>query len=409
MSESAWESIDGQLWWPWPLDEAGVTALVRELADRSLVGAFAGGSPRAGQTVVGVILARDPAGRVAVLDAAGEAVPGPDYRMAAQGLALALGAAVELDDFDFEAPAADAALELENEPELPEPPEDEVDDSSLRTVLVGRFREADLALFGALNHVDLHVLDGATPDGRSLALIRGEAAPGLYNWPVEAKPMVALMNLDGFRALEAWLPGSRKDPAISFWHAWEPPAKPFPSTSRASASSLRLLGRLVRPGSPDTGRLAASLGLAPAAVARLQELFSEQDGPSVLVEAARLLGLPELAGQLAEGSVEPQAVANMTCLPQVPLGRAILELMSTPASGGSPVAAWHRAVLARPSLLAGSAAVAGAAAAALYRSAIRRPAGTAGLLRAGAVTLTIQAAGDLAFFGYLKYRHRHRR
>ena len=408
MSESAWEPIDGQLWWPWPLDEAGVTALVRELADRSLVGAFAGGRPRAGQTVVGVILARDPAGRVAVLDEAGEAVPGPDYRMAAQGLALALGAAVELDDFDFEAPAADAALELESEPELPDPPDDGVDDLSLRTVLIGRFREADLVLFGALNRVDLYMLEDAAPGGLSLALIRGEAAPGLFNWPPETKPLVALMNLDGFRALEAWLPGNRKDPATNFWHAWEPPAKPFPSTSRASASSLRLLGRLVRPGSPDTGLLARSLGLEPAAVARLQELFGEQDGPSVLGEAARLLGLPEVAARLAEGTVEPQDVEGMTCLPPVPLGRAILELMSTPGGGASPAAVWHRAVLARPGLLAGSAAVAGAGAAALFRTAVRRPARTAGMLRAGAVTLAVQPAGDLAFYGYLKYRNRRR-
>src|SRR3954467_8549058 len=98
MSESAWEPIDGQLWWPWPLDEAGVTALVRELADRSLVGAFAGGRARAGQTGVGVILGSDPGGGLAVLDAAGEAVPGPDYRMAAQGLALARGGAIEKAD-----------------------------------------------------------------------------------------------------------------------------------------------------------------------------------------------------------------------------------------------------------------------------------------------------------------------
>src|SRR5919205_1753618 len=152
MNESVWEPIDGQLWWPCPLDEAGVTALVRELADRSLVGAFAGGKPRAGQTVVGVILARNSDGRVAILDAAGEAVPGPDYRMAAQGLALALGAAVELDDFDFEAPPADAALELETEPELPEALNEGADEALLRTVLVGKFRPADLVLFGALNH-----------------------------------------------------------------------------------------------------------------------------------------------------------------------------------------------------------------------------------------------------------------
>ncbi|NKX55315.1 hypothetical protein [Arthrobacter mobilis] len=408
MSQSAWEPIDGQLWWPWPLDEAGVAALVRELSDRSLLGAFTGGRPRAGQTVVGVVLARDSEGRVAVLDAAGEAVPGPDYRMAAQTLALALGAAVELDDFDFEAPPADAALELESTPELPDPPDEAADVESLRTVLVGRFRRADLVLFGALNHVDLYVLEDVAPGDRSLVLVRGEVAPGLFNWPVESKPVVALMNLDGFRAVEAWLPGKRKDPATNFWHAWEPPAKPFPSTSRASGSALRLLGRLVRPGSPDTALLASSLGLGPDTVARLRELLCEQDGPQVLVAAARLLGLPELAGQLAEGTVDPFVVENMSCLPALPLGKAVLEVMSTPGSGGSPAAVWHRAVLQRPGLLAGSAAVAGAAAAALYRSAARRPSGAAGLLRAGALTLAAQAAGDLAFYGYLKYRSRRR-
>ncbi|NKX52202.1 hypothetical protein HER39_16830, partial [Arthrobacter deserti] len=373
-----------------------------------LVGAFAGGRPRAGQTVVGVILARAAGGRGGVVDAAGGAGPGPGYRRAAQGVALARGAGVELDDFGFEASPADAALGIGTGPELPEPLEEDGGGVPLRTVLDGRIRPADLVLFGALDHVDLYVLEQADADGRTLVLIQGEVAPGLYNWPPGSKPLVALVNLDGFRALEAWLPGSRKDPATDFWHAWEPPAKPFPSTSRASASTLRLLGRLVRPGSPDTSLLASSLGLDAAKVAGLKGLLGEQDGPAVLGDAARLLGLPELAGQLAEGTVDPHTVENMSCRPPLPLGRAILEVMSTPGSGGSPAAVWQRAVLERPGLLAGSAAVAGAAAAALYRSAARRPAGAAGLFRAGALTLAVQAAGDLAFYGYLKYRKRRR-
>jgi hypothetical protein len=56
-------------------------------------------------------------------------------------------------------------------------------------------------------------------------------------------------------------------------------------------------------------------------------------------------------------------------------------------------------------MLAGSAAAAATGAALLFRAAGRRPA-SARLLRAGALGLVLQAAGDVALGSYLAYRRR---
>jgi len=405
MSAFGWKPVSGQLWWPWPLDESGARALVREFADRTLLGAFAGGNPAAGQTVVEFLLARDPEGRVAVLDTDGAAVAGPDYRMLAQSLSLAAGAAVDIDGFEYEAPAADAAFELD--PAAAETglvADEGADPAVLRTVMVGRFRREDLLMFGALNGVPLDVVTDDIEPGRLIVVVHGGASPGLYNWPESTKPIAAFMNLDGLRAFEAWLPGSRKDSTNNFWHAWQPQAKPFPSTDRASAEALRLLGTLIRSADPQTEALAAAFGLDQTAETRLSELLRGEESETVLAETAGTLGLPRLAGELAE-SGEAHGYPSEH-LPALPIGKAVLELLATPMTGSSALARWHRKLLAHPELLAGSAAVAAGAAAILLRSA-GRPAGRPnGLLRAGALTLAAEAASELALYGYLKFRRR---
>ncbi|MET1153631.1 hypothetical protein [Arthrobacter sp.] len=412
MNQTGWEPASGQLWWPWPLDEAGVAALQQQFTNRSLLGAFAGGVPQPGDSVVSVLLAVNPEQRAAVLDTAGKAVPGPDVTALVRGLSADLGAAVEIDGIEYEAPAPEAALELEAVPEPDDAEEFEAPDAAeLRTVLVGKFRREDLLMFGALNGVEVHVLEsgkggpGAPAAGQRIVLVHGEAAPGLYNWPASAKPIVALMDLDGFRAVEAWLPGTRRDPDTSFWHAWEGPAKPFPSASRADAEALRLLGRIVHPEGPDPRRLSEVLGLEPGAVQGLQELMASPDEPGILARAGQLLELPPVAARLAEGSLQPDRVPGMETLPVQSLGKALLELASSPAEGRGPLAAWQRAVVARPGMLAGSAAAAATGAALLFRAAGRRPA-SARLLRAGALGLVLQAAGDVALGSYLAYRRR---
>jgi hypothetical protein len=405
MNAFGWEPVSGQLWWPWPLDGPGARALLREFADRSLLGAFAAGNPAAGQTVVEFLLARDPSGRVAVLDPEGAAVAGPDYRMLAQSLSLAAGGAVDIDGFEYEAPAADAALELDpseggtalDSVEVAEPP-------VLRTVMVGRFRREDLLMFGALNSAPLDVFEDDGERGRRIVVVHGGASPGLYNWPEQAKPMAAFMNLDGLRAVEAWLPGTRKDPANNFWHAWQPQPKPFPSTDRASAEALRLLGTLIRSADPHTGELARAFGLDRQAEARLSGLLLGEESEDVLAQTAEALGLPRLAGELAESGQSARAVPEH--MPALPLGKAVLELMATPMTGSSPLARWHRRILAHPELLAGSAAVAAGAAVVLLRASGRPLRRNGGLLRAGALSLAAEAASELALYGYLKFRRR---
>ena len=307
MNQTGWEPASGQLWWPWPLDEAGVAAFQQQFTNRSLLGAFAGGVPQPGDSVVSVLLAVNPEQRAAVWIPQARRCRARTSRPWSAGLSADLGAAVEIDGIEYEAPAPEAALELEAVPEPDDAEEYEAPDAAeLRTVLVGKFRREDLMMFGAINGVEVHVLEPGkgSPDapasGQRVVLVHGEAAPGLYNWPASAKPIVALMDLDGFRAVEAWLPGTRRDPDTSFWHAWEGPAKPFPSASRADAEALRLLGRIVHPEGPDPRRLSEVLGLEPGAVQRLQELMASPDEPGILARAGQLLQLPPVAARLAK-------------------------------------------------------------------------------------------------------------
>ncbi|SDR08421.1 hypothetical protein [Arthrobacter crystallopoietes] len=409
MSESAWEPMTGELWWPWPLDEAGVAALMQEITDRSLLGAFAAGQPEPGQTVVEMLLARNGAGRVAVLGEGGEAVPGPDYRMLAQSFSLALGAAVDMDGFSYQAPAAEAAFRLAEEPELGDPGAADVEDLMvLRTVLVGQMRHEDLVMFGALNRVELQVLEDEAVPGRSVVVVEGEAAPGLYNWPAETKPLIALMNLDGLRAVEVWLPGAVNDPRNNFWHAWQPQPKPFATTDKASAEALRLLGTLVRSTEPSTAGIAQAFELNAEAESRLRDLMQGPEDGEVLARTAVSLGLPELAGRLAEAPVATVG-QPVTVMPPLPMAKALLEVIATPTSGQSPFAKWHRTVLAHPELLAGSAAVAAGAAAVLFRAAARQGSPRNGIMRAGALSLVTEAAGELVFYSFLKSRRNRRR
>jgi hypothetical protein len=198
------------------------------------------------------------------------------------------------------------------------------------------------------------------------------------------------------------------DPRNNFWHAWQPQPKPFATTDKASAEALRLLGTLVRSTESSTSGIAQAFNLDAAAESRLRHLMLGPEDNEVLARTAVSLGLPELAGRLAEAPVATVG-QQVKVMPPLPMAKALLEIIATPTPGHSPFAKWHRTVLAHPELLAGSAAVATGAAAVLFRAAARQRSPRNGILRAGALSLVTEAAGELIFYSFLKSRRNRRR